>query len=289
MTKEQETTTATAPVKRGRGRPKKNLEEKEPAALLPKEENHPLEDSDNDEVPEGGGEEEIWDFVSNIKGNGDIKCCSDGCNEKAIAIWASNMKPNEKWNCCENCVSLSFETASFHESIVFVINRKSKYIVIRFLFPHLQQENDFGGWPDDFIQDENGDHEMAAEGESTTVEHKTLSSPPPAETNDNDNDGNEDEELSDGIPAVEAKEEEEDFAGNIQKSRDDNQKSSSTTVAGLKSKNDNDDTMEVDDDESGSTESKADTVEEIVVSTGKDGASNMEVEEEEEIWVSYWL
>ena len=46
------------------------------------------------------------------------KCMAEGCDNIAVAAWSSNIKPHEPWYTCEVC-----------------------------------QENDFGGWPDDFQQE----------------------------------------------------------------------------------------------------------------------------------------
>lgn len=66
--------------------------------------------NDNDDA---NNVQEVWDFVRTLSKESKRICCTDGCEEEAVAIWASNLDHQGEWSCCEVC-----------------------------------QENDFGGWPE---------------------------------------------------------------------------------------------------------------------------------------------
>lgn len=64
---------------------------------------------------------EVWD-IRKAYGKNQVdapQCMSDNCTKLAVACWFSSLNPDEDWNCCEAC-----------------------------------QKGDFGGWPPEFVRDE---------------------------------------------------------------------------------------------------------------------------------------
>jgi hypothetical protein len=78
--------------------------------------------------------DEVWDLMRVIRKSESIICRFDGCNQVAVATWASNLKPDDTWDMCVNC-----------------------------------QEKDFGGWPEG-IEPPTEDEEDVAAGTDKTKE-----------------------------------------------------------------------------------------------------------------------
>lgn len=77
-------------------------------------------------------EEEVWDLIHVIPKSETYVCRTEGCENKAVACWASNLNPEDKWNMCEGC-----------------------------------QQNDFGGWPEG-VEPEATEEETPAKEEENT-------------------------------------------------------------------------------------------------------------------------
>ena len=84
-----------------------------------KEATKKVSDTEEPTLVSNGGEEneeeEVWDIVHVAVEGKDETCRTDGCEQVAVATWATNKVPDEKWPLCEAC-----------------------------------QEKDFGGWPEGF-------------------------------------------------------------------------------------------------------------------------------------------
>eukprot|EP00980_Cylindrotheca_fusiformis_P023372 scaffold10429_cov126-Cylindrotheca_fusiformis.AAC.3 len=52
---------------------------------------------------DGHVEEELWDLIRVVPKQEDCVCRTEGCQNQAVATWASNLEPDDKWDLCEPC------------------------------------------------------------------------------------------------------------------------------------------------------------------------------------------
>lgn len=172
-----------------------------------------------------------WSIVSAVKDDDTKQCCSDDCDKVAVAVWINEEEPDKEYSLCESC-----------------------------------QEEQHGGWPEDFANDANATNTTNATTNKT--KESTLEGPPDAKE--------EEENVDMDIDDKESKSEDVEMQDDEQQNDVEMDENSNA--------DDKDVTMQEEDDESQETNDSTEDKEENKEITDESNTVEEEDDEEEATW-----